>query len=358
MARATGKDHAEINLAIWGDDDWLDLTPPAQHLYFVLWTSPQLSYCGAGEWHAGRIAAMAKGWTAQAVEEAAAELSRELFLIIDTDTEEFLLRSWIKHDAIWKKPNMAVSMANARAALASRTLRGVVVHEVRKIKARNIAESKASPEVTEAAGWQRAAVRELLSQKAIDPSSLDPFTPSLTPDATLALTLGATPSATPGVTPTLTVRRGVGVNPPSNPGPTPAPAPYSSSNYSSGYVTGVRHQGAEPDPNTPPPRYCPKHMPSGTLEKCGGCAEARRVFDTWQAGLTAEQREAEQARARAEAAERAAAASARAMAIVNCELCDDDGYRDGRVCDHVDHSETNARGIAMVRAALGKDGDA
>ncbi|CQD25355.1 hypothetical protein BN970_07157 [Mycolicibacterium conceptionense] len=136
MAKATGKDHSEINLAIWGDDDWLDLTPPAQHLYFVLWTSPQLSYCGAGEWHPGRIAAMSKGWTAQSVEAAAAEISRELFLIIDTNTEEFLLRSWIKHDGLWRKPNMAVSMANARAALASRTLRGVVVHEVQKIKAR------------------------------------------------------------------------------------------------------------------------------------------------------------------------------------------------------------------------------
>ena len=30
--------------------DWLDLSPSAQHLYLVLWTSPGLSYCGAGEW--------------------------------------------------------------------------------------------------------------------------------------------------------------------------------------------------------------------------------------------------------------------------------------------------------------------
>lgn len=236
MAKATGKDHAEINLAIWGDDDWLDLSPRAQHLYFVLWTSPQLSYCGAGEWHAGRIAAMAQGWTAESVEAAAAELSRHLFLIIDTDTEEFLLRSWIKHDALWKKPNMAVSMANARAALASRKLRGVVVHEVTKIKARNIADAKTDSEVVESAGWQRDAVKELLSQKAVDPAELEPFTPR------------PTPPLTPNPTPGLTVSGGDGVNPPSNPGPTPTPAPFSYSNLQGGNVSTEGHQGTTPDP--------------------------------------------------------------------------------------------------------------
>lgn len=219
MARATGKDHARVHLDIWGDDDWLDLTPPAQHLYFVLWTSPELSYCGCGPWHPGKIAAKARGWTPATVEQAAAELSAELFLIVDTMTEEFLLRSWIKHDGLWRSPNMAVSMANARAALASRTLRGVVVHEVAKIKARNIAE--ASDEFPISNSWERDAVRNLLDQKSIDPASLPPFTPTLTPPATPAVT----PSATPAVTPAVTLSAGVGVNPPPNPGPTPANAP-------------------------------------------------------------------------------------------------------------------------------------
>jgi hypothetical protein len=42
------RDHARVNLDIWGDDDWRDLTPPAQHLYFTLYTDPELSFCGAG----------------------------------------------------------------------------------------------------------------------------------------------------------------------------------------------------------------------------------------------------------------------------------------------------------------------
>lgn len=270
MAKATGKDHAEINLDIWGDDDWLDLTPPAQHLYFVLWTSPELSYCGCGPWHPGRISSKAKGWTPAAVEAAAVELSAELFLIIDTTTEEFDLRSWIKHDGLWRSPNMAVSMANARAALASRILRGVVVHEVAKIKARNIAE--ASDENPVSNSWQREAVKNLLSQKGIDPVSLPRFTPTATPALTLSPTHGLTPAAT--------LNGGVGVNPAANPGPTPAPAPISSSILQGGHQSSVGHQGAEHDPNTPPPQFCDEH-PNGTGKPCRACGAAGDRLKAW-----------------------------------------------------------------------------
>ena len=42
----------------------------------------------------------------------------------------------------------------------------------------------------------------------------------------------------------------------------------------------------------------------------------------------------------------------RALAVVNCGLCDDEGYRGGVVCDHVDRSEVHRRGIARCRAVL------
>ncbi|MDQ2628401.1 MAG: hypothetical protein M3Y90_15585 [Actinomycetota bacterium] len=39
----------------------------------------------------------------------------------------------------------------------------------------------------------------------------------------------------------------------------------------------------------------------------------------------------------------------------NCPLCDDAGYRNGIVCDHIDRSETHRRGIEACRAALAKE---
>lgn len=42
-----------------------------------------------------------------------------------------------------------------------------------------------------------------------------------------------------------------------------------------------------------------------------------------------------------------------ALRIVNCGLCDDDGYRGSRVCDHIDHEPAAKRGMAKVREMLG-----
>lgn len=62
------------------------------------------------------------------------------------------------------------------------------------------------------------------------------------------------------------------------------------------------------------------------------------------------------------AEQRRAEAARRAQAIAACNLCDTDGYRcDAQghrlaVCDHVDRTETNQRGIQAVRAALANKG--
>lgn len=209
---STGKDHARINLAIWGDDDFRDLTPPEQHLYFVLWTSPGLSYCGAGDWHPGRLASVAAGWTKRGVMTAAAGLSEKQFVIIDADTDEFLLRSWIKHDGLWRTPNMAVSIANARAELSSRTLRGVIVHEVLKVQAAH----------ADSNSWKRAPVVSMLEQTPIDPADVDPYNPDPNPGPKGGSNPAANPGSNPGSNPWLENRP--------NPGPTPAPAPTPTSN--------------------------------------------------------------------------------------------------------------------------------
>lgn len=42
--------------------------------------------------------------------------------------------------------------------------------------------------------------------------------------------------------------------------------------------------------------------------------------------------------------------------IAACTLCDDDGYRNTLICDHIDHSATYAAGMAAVREALNQHG--
>lgn len=198
------RDHARIHVDIWGDDDWLDLSVEAQMLYFTLYTSSDLSLCGSGTWNPKRLQQVAHGWTIDRIEAAAAELSRGLFLVIDTATDEFLLRSWVKHDGLWRTPNMAVSVANARASLGSRTLRGVVVHEMTKLR-------KATPE---SKSWEKETVEKMLSQRAVDPADLDPFDPG--PNG--GLNGSNNPSSKGGSNP----YSHSGSNPTSNGGPTTA----------------------------------------------------------------------------------------------------------------------------------------
>ena len=50
-----------------------------------------------------------------------------------------------------------------------------------------------------------------------------------------------------------------------------------------------------------------------------------------------------------------AEAAREAMRIVNCGMCDDDGYRGLVLCDHVDRILTATNGMARVRAAMGWD---
>lgn len=229
---ATGKDHARINLSIWGDDDWLDLTVDEQLLYFALWTSPSLTYCGSGDWHAGRVSNLASDWTIDRVQSAASGLSAALFVVFDTETDEFLIRSWIKHDGLWKTPNMAVSMANARAGLASRALRGVVVHEVQKIRDAN----------PDSSSWAKPAVASLLDQWAVDPADLALFNP------------GSNPPPNPGSKGKGQPLDFVTSTPTPNPSPTPAPTPTSYS-YSNIGNAGIARDDEIPLPEPPPQDY-------------------------------------------------------------------------------------------------------
>lgn len=163
------REYAQVNMGIWSDDDFRALPAPAQHLYFMLWTHPQLSYCGVVDWRPGRIAALAEGWTAAAVDLAAQCLEARLFIVVDRESEECLIRSFVRFDGLMKKPRIVVSYANAYAGVASKALRGVIVHEAHKLQ-------DLEPHHV---GWNTPRTQALLSGVAVDPRSLtlptDPF---------------------------------------------------------------------------------------------------------------------------------------------------------------------------------------
>ena len=182
------RDRANIRVDIWADQDFRDLTGEAQRLYLQLTTHPTLNYAGVCEWRPGRLAAMARDLTAGSIERAGRELGERFFIVVDEQTEEVLVRSYVKHDGLLKQPKLVVSMTNAYAAIASKLIRNVIAFEVQKMHDRE-------PNM---AAWKVTQTETVLRAEAQDVRELSPgLTPLFTPELTPAFTPGFTPELTP-----------------------------------------------------------------------------------------------------------------------------------------------------------------
>lgn len=134
------RDHARLRLDIWSDPQWRSLPMPSQWLYTYLLSSPGLSYAGVADWRPRRIAKFAANINPEDVELAAYYLEAPRddhapFLIVDRDSEEALIRTFIRHDRIMSVPNVAIACAKAWQDTASETLREVIAWEVQHLYA-------------------------------------------------------------------------------------------------------------------------------------------------------------------------------------------------------------------------------
>ena len=316
------RNYAQLNIAIWNDDDFRALTPQAQHLYFLLLSHPTLSYCGVGDWRPARIARMASGWAAQDVEQAGAELIDRLFIVVDDDTEEFLVRTFVRNDPLMRQRNLGVSMARAFSLVASEGIRGVIVGELTRL-------AQARPDLK---GLDSDEVRQVLVKPSIDPSVYPCGNPWVDPSVKGSID----PKVDPSVRGQPNPKGDPSIDPSVDPSPTPAPTPpplqlrESLEETEDGGKGGSGEKGegsgAESTGNTEPPQpfyesldaladahaqeqpadtnpptgvhgtieapRCAKHagLPADQVPACRGCARARQWLEDHQADAEAEAR--------------------------------------------------------------------
>lgn len=332
------REYARIRLSRWDDNDWLDLTPAAQHLYDVLATDPGLSYCGRADWRPKRLTQRARGWTEATILAAAAELEQARFVLFDPDTEEALVRSLIRSDELLRNPKMGISVAKAYGALASRTLRSAVVTEIRRVKEEH-------PEYT---SWTSSMSADQLARLVTlaDLESVGytnrievPITNRITnhigdDESVMNTNADQSVSVIPTRVPITNPDRSVSY---------PHTAYSNQQPYSQqpigGYVTREPHQSPVAPTEDPPQPFCDKH-PGGTSENCGACACARKrwLAEKLERDERAEREVAERVERERQAKRRAA--EDRARAITDCAMCDADGQLhdptgDGiSLCDH------------------------
>lgn len=151
------RQYALIHRAILDDPSWRCLTRSQQNLYLLLLLKLSTNLCGVVDWRPKKLAANASDMTVETIEADAVVLEKKLYIVRDEDTDEVLIRSFLRNDAPLKSSKTAIAVRSSYTDTASSKLRGVIVFELQRLY----------KEQRDWQGWDQ--VRDLLDLPSIDP---------------------------------------------------------------------------------------------------------------------------------------------------------------------------------------------
>lgn len=123
---------AVIRTRIWGDGDFKARSPLAQWLYMLLLSQPNLNQAGVLDMTMKRWGSLAAG-AAEVLRPALDELIDHRFVVVDWETEELLIRTYIRNDEVWKMPNVLKCALREAQEVQSPVLRKELAVELRRI---------------------------------------------------------------------------------------------------------------------------------------------------------------------------------------------------------------------------------
>ncbi len=221
---------ARLSVSIWDDGDFLALSPGAQRMFMFLISQPDLA-------HDGVIALRIRRWSKKAAGLSIAQITADLndlstsrFVVMDEDTEELLVRSFIRRDRIYRQPNVFMAAADHLDTVSSPRILTAVAAELKRIE-----DGGDLPEGSRKAFDKIAAA----AKGSGNPSPGGPDGESPSADDTAALSDGA--SITPG-------RKGS-----ANPSPNPSGKGSRLRPGERGVVTAVSSASPFPVPRAPSP---------------------------------------------------------------------------------------------------------
>ncbi len=128
------RDHARLMTSIWADADFTALSSDAQRLYLLALSQSSLSYVGVVPFTVRRWSGLARNTTEKHVRRAVSELEATRYVLVDDDTEELLVRSFIRNDGLLASPNVCRAAVKAYRAVVSPRLRTAVLLEVHRLQ--------------------------------------------------------------------------------------------------------------------------------------------------------------------------------------------------------------------------------
>lgn len=129
MARS----YANILTAIWRDDDFRALSMPEQHAYLMLATQPDISAAGVLALNLTRWASRTKGLTGEQLRAAIDGLEARRFVVVDYDTEELLVRSFVRWDGGYTNSKRRFAIRDAAGQIESVALRRALAAEFERL---------------------------------------------------------------------------------------------------------------------------------------------------------------------------------------------------------------------------------
>jgi hypothetical protein len=122
--------YANVDVGIWDDPEFCGLSAGAQRTYFMLITQTDITACGS-------LALTLRRWSKTCLEQDLtawlAELEDARFVVIDEDSEELLVRTFVKWDGGYKHAKRVLAVTAYARAIRSRPLRDAVADELAKL---------------------------------------------------------------------------------------------------------------------------------------------------------------------------------------------------------------------------------
>ena len=128
---------ARVFTSIWRDEHFLALPRSAQRLYMFLLSQEDLTYCGVMPLRERRWAPKAAGLTIADLGQdlKALEAASCRFIVVDEETGELLIRSFMRNDEVWKQPNLMKAARSAASQVESEAIREAILAELHRIPA-------------------------------------------------------------------------------------------------------------------------------------------------------------------------------------------------------------------------------
>ena len=171
------RNFAQFQSRAWTDDHFKsNLTADSQWLYFALLSQPNINTAGVLPLQDRRWKKLAKAMTADRIEGALEELSTYWYVLIDEDTEEVLIRTFIRNDGLWKQPNVLKSALGHANNTMSNTLKVVIWHEVGRLPLHELEEGRAK-RTRELIEKERPTLHGTLPEGFMEPPSIPSVAP-------------------------------------------------------------------------------------------------------------------------------------------------------------------------------------